>query len=398
MISNVKDFYFDRRIRVVKDKMFINLDRSYYVGEHFFDAVDININVDQDGRIFVCYEDCEMIEVGELDLDSEFRNSRFHASLINRDNDSFIVLHDIFQYEGVILSDARFEERLKILSRVDFIGEYAHCQIQIKNWYFLSQKDLASAVDYGVEFVLPETLISQYKGCYALTDEVQQVVFSSDGSLFAIEWEESTSLGSKVICRSECIESEQKMLKVESLDIEDLALARAVKRVRKQKYPILSFIFNPRKRNYSFTRRGENFGAVLEFSFSDIHPPISRRLFGYSNIYELVHSIFVELVCSYVVIGREIKKLECSLSERFVIIDNYFRNMKLNLEVLSIRFLKGSIPREFDGRLLIVRCHGDDYRVIQSLSRVRLKHVRYAFPRRESVVCDPGGDLLKEKK
>jgi len=352
LVGDIDGRYFDRRIRVTADKLFVNLDKSYFVGEHFYNATDINIVVEKDGKIFVLYEDGDLVEVGQVELDSPFRDSRFHASMIDRDNDMFICIHDVFFYRGLILSDMDFEDRLEILKTVDFCGEYEYCQICTKNWYYLTGESLAKVVDFGTEFVLPSNLISSYRGSVAICDELKQVVFSSKGNIFAVEWNEVTAMD------------------------DTSSLVKMIKRVKKQKYPILQYVFNPRKSRYSFSMVVNRDNPEIHMKFSDLYPPIIRYSLQYKNVSELIHSILVELVCSYVIIEGEIKELRCSLSEKFLIIDNYFKNIRSSLEFLTIRRLNGIVSQDYDCKFLLISLYGDDFKVIQRLSRVRLKHIK----------------------
>jgi len=169
--------FYRRRFHDLGSKAMIDLDRSYYVGQNIDIGTEININIDSNGHIEVMYEDDVCVEIGSLPLDSNFFGSRFHADLVDVNDNITLVINDIFCYKNKFLADMPCADRIDLIRKIDFEGSYQYCDIMVKKYVLASGTTLLQVIDSGREFLSTSHLVGQYNGAYLFRNYVEHVFF-----------------------------------------------------------------------------------------------------------------------------------------------------------------------------------------------------------------------------
>lgn len=345
--------YFDRRINISEDYGLINSAHTYYCSENEFGSVDINLIVDKMGVISVLYEDGTFVKIGSVGMESIFHSSRFHAHITELNEKVFILIDDIIHFEGKYLRDVKFSDRLKLINRIDFFGDYHFCTIYKKTHNCVSGRSLLEAIGPNREFISADNLINQYNGAFLFSDSFKYVVFCIDGKVFAIEWTDASKISSA--------ESE---------------FAKAVKRIPKQRYPVLKYIFSPRANRYKIFKVESGNGGKICLHFHDEFLMIQRNIRDFSSVFELLHSIFAELVCQYGIINGQLISLNSTIFEMLSVIDAYYKNLRSNIQVITLRQVNMtySNPR-YNGKFLLINSGKAGHFVLHDLARIRIKNV-----------------------
>jgi len=346
-------FYFERRITVCHDIGLVELGKGYYLSDSRADAVDVNLVIDNDGVMTVLYEDDLSVEIGEVPRSSPFVNSKFHVSLVE-DEDVFLLIDDIFYYQGNFLSDMKFSERVRILRDIDFDGLYEYCQIVKKKFCYIDEIQLIKFLGYEMEIISPDHIVSKFRGAVSLSKDFKFVVFCSEGKLFAIEW-----------------------TKTQLIDDIEKNLVDLVKRVKKQKYPILQWVFSSRAHRYQFSRLEREDGSYIKLNFlNSSFPYILRRISDYLSVHEMMHSFFAEMVSLYGVIKSKMVSLNSDPAQISLLIRNYYSGVRENVEVLTVRELGVQISEQYNNNFLLVHKRDNKVKLLHKMSRVRLGRVR----------------------
>jgi len=377
-ISNYNNYY-DRRINVSENYGLLNMGHTYYVSQNEYDSMEINLSVDRTGAINFLYEDGTIVKVGDVGISSLFRCSRFHAHITEINDNVFVLIDDIFQFEGKFLQDMKFVDRLKIIDHIDFYGDYHYCTIYKKTYNCCSGRSLLEAIGPNREFIAADHIVSQYNGAFLFSDRFKHVIFCIDGKVFAIEWTDAKEISSA--------ESE---------------FAKAIKRIPKQRYPILKFIFNPRANRYKIFKTEDNTGGKICLWFHDEFLMIQRRIMEFSSVIELLHSIFAELVSQYGIINSQIVSLNNGFLEMITIMEAYYHNLKADIQVVTLREIAMYYcDKRYDGKFLLVSSGKAGHRVLHDLARIRIKNIshksltmeRFSEPGKEEEAKPP--DILE---
>jgi len=371
-VSNYNNYY-DRRINISEDFGLINSNHTYYVSENEYDSMEINLTVNKNGQIDVLYEDGTVVKIGNIGVNSFFFQSRFHAHITELEDNVFILIDDIFQYEGKFLQNMKFSDRLKIINNIDFFGDYHYCTLYKKTHSCVSGRSLLEAIGPNREFIAADHVVNRYNGAFLFSDSFKHVVFCIDNKVFAIEWTDVKEISS--------VESE---------------FAKAVKRIPKQRYPILKFIFNPRVNRYRIFRSDENSGGKICLWFHDEFLMIKRNIREFSSVFELLHSIFAELVSQYGIINGQIVSLNNSFQEMLAIIDVYYSNLRANIQVVTLRQINVTFSdSRYNGKFLLINSCKAGHFVLHDLARIRIKNISHKSLSLERF-SGPGKDEVEE--
>jgi len=348
--------FFPRKIDVHHDFSYIDLDQTYFITDTRYDSCEVNLVIDGLGKMSVLYEDGTIVDIGYSRGSAVFFDSRYHASLVDADT-VFLLIDDIFYFQGELLNNSIFSQRVGILRAFDFDGSYDLCSIVKKKFCLVAGQELRRAVSLEMEFISPSHSVSRNKGAFLVSDHLKFVVFCSHGKMFAIEWEKNTI----------------------SEDILEIDFTTMINRVKKQKYPVLQWLFCPRSEDrFMLERYHDDQGAAYRLKFLGTEfPPICRRAMDYRSILEMMHSMCVEVVICYEVKDNILIRVQNNDEQKRGIIYEYFGKIRDSYERLRFKYICESKNLPGCSFVLASRCHSD-LKLLHSMRRVRLKWVQTA--------------------
>jgi len=223
---------------------------------------------------------------------------------------------------------------------------------------------LRRAVSLEMEFISPNHSVSRNKGAFLISDHLKFVVFCSHGKMFAIEWEKNTI----------------------SENVLEIDFTTMINRVKKQKYPVLQWLFCPRSEDrFMLERYYDNRDAAYRLKFLGTNfPPICRKAIDYRSILEMMHSMCVEVVIHYQVKDNVLIRVERDDYQKKGIVYEYFEKIRDNYERLRFKYMCESKNLPGCSFVLASRCHSD-LKLLHSMRRVRLKWIQTADNRIKDV-------------